>query len=553
MHTRARHEALPHRTSDLNFQRPQLRAGVRIVDQRRTSPGTWLVLSHDVPVARISSGTAMILGQLDGSSTLEQLTASNAGAFTLGEIETLIEKLQRTGLIVGSVDPVVARSRVVSYIPPMTLQIATRNAAAFFAYAARVTKALHSRSFLVGVALIVVAAFGSAIFEWRSYVSIGSVPLKPITLVAVLVALSIATFFHELAHGLTLQKLGGVPRRAGFMLFYLAPAFFVDVTDGWRLPRRWHRAAVAFAGPAFHLVAASAAAVIAVILPGGAARDALHMFSFAAFWIFAFNLVPFVRFDGYLILIALLDYPNLRAAAIAELKRVLFAERRQRDTASPAWGLAAFGLGSIAFPVYLVLVSISRLQSGLAGAGAAGAFVLLGVETFLAYLIVRVVIRLVQFKQYSIWRLFGGTFVAVAALGSALVMIQVPIEHRAAWVSDERGIAMLAQSDSDLISLTQGEKVSLISQGIFSQSEVGTARVSGETPEKADIPVESLVPISLHGFTTSGYRVVLSDASTVSTGKSGTAIIWSGESEALMQVLLNQYVRSPVEEIANLF
>ncbi|MCR2185631.1 hypothetical protein NSX52_24025, partial [Salmonella enterica] len=77
----------------------------------------------------------------------------------------------------------------------------------------------------------------------------------PLTGLLILIAvLSLATLLHEAAHGLTLARFGGSPRRAGFMLFYLTPAFFVDVTDGWRLPKRSQRVAIALAGPAVHAV-----------------------------------------------------------------------------------------------------------------------------------------------------------------------------------------------------------------------------------------------------------------------------------------------------------
>ncbi|WP_338108704.1 daptide biosynthesis intramembrane metalloprotease [Rathayibacter rathayi] len=549
--THGRHRSDGHTESGIDLRRPRLRPEVTIVDQGNGSPGTWLVASHDVPVARVTKGTVGILMRLDGIATLDELTASSGGAFTLAELETLIENLRRTGLIVGSADAVGARSRVVSYRPPMTIQVATRSAAAFFATLARVTTPMYSRVALFVVASIVAAGLGSAIVSWQKYVSVGSAPLKPVTLIAVLVALTVATFFHELAHGLTLQRFGGVPRRAGFMLFYLAPAFFVDVTDGWRLPRRWQRAAVAFAGPALHLTAASAAALIALAFPTGGAQEALYMFSFAAFGIFGLNLVPFVRFDGYLVLMALLDRPNLRTASIAELGRVLFAKRG--GSPSPSWVLAAFGLGSIVFPAYLVFVSFSRLQSILVETGATGALVLLSLEAVVAVLLARSGTRVLLRKGYSTVRAVGGVLLIAAALTGVLAAIQVPITYRAGWVSDEHGTALVAQNDSAFKSFTAGSRVSLRSQGIIFQLEVGTATISENNPSKADIPIESLAPVSLGGVMVSGYRMPLLVSGNASLWAGGAAIVSTERTESLMQLLFAQILGDPTREIFDQF
>ncbi|MFX5693168.1 hypothetical protein ABTE17_21040, partial [Acinetobacter baumannii] len=56
-------------------------------------------------------------------------------------------------------------------------------------------------------------------------------PLPLVDVLVVAVVLVAATLLHEAAHGVTLAHGGGQPRRAGVMLLYLGPAFFVDVTD----------------------------------------------------------------------------------------------------------------------------------------------------------------------------------------------------------------------------------------------------------------------------------------------------------------------------------
>ena len=40
-------------------------------------------------------------------------------------------------------------------------------------------------------------------------------------------------FIHESAHGLTCKHYGGEVHSMGFMLLYLMPAFFCDITEAW--------------------------------------------------------------------------------------------------------------------------------------------------------------------------------------------------------------------------------------------------------------------------------------------------------------------------------
>src|SRR5438876_744549 len=75
----------------------------------------------------------------------------------------------------------------------------------------------------------------------------------PGALLLVVGLLMAGALFHELGHAAALRYGGGTPRSIGAGLYILYPAFFTDVTDGYRLGR-WARVRTDLGGVYFHLI-----------------------------------------------------------------------------------------------------------------------------------------------------------------------------------------------------------------------------------------------------------------------------------------------------------
>src|SRR5256884_5117449 len=58
---------------------------------------------------------------------------------------------------------------------------------------------------------------------------------------------------HEFAHGLTCKHYGGEVHEVGFLLMFLLPCFYCNVSDTWLMPEKWKRLWVALAGGYCHL------------------------------------------------------------------------------------------------------------------------------------------------------------------------------------------------------------------------------------------------------------------------------------------------------------
>ncbi len=127
---------------------------------------------------------------------------------------------------------------------------------------------------------------------------------------------------HELAHGAALDYYGGKPRAIGTGLYYLAPFFYCDTTDSWRLPRR-ARIMVSMAGPLSTLVISAVLVFWSYLIPAGYPQTVLKISGFFGYYGTLINFSPVIETDGYYVLADVLKVPNLRDEAFSFAKRGL--------------------------------------------------------------------------------------------------------------------------------------------------------------------------------------------------------------------------------------
>jgi putative peptide zinc metalloprotease protein len=144
---------------------------------------------------------------------------------------------------------------------------------------------------------------------------------------------------HELGHGLTCKHFGGEVHEVGVMTMVFTPYFFVNVSDSWTMPDRRHRMLVSFAGIYVELVFAALAAFLWVFVQPGFFKDFLfNIIVIASVSTVLFNANPLMRFDGYYIMIDLIETPNLqqksRALIQNKITRWLFGSSNKQDILS---------------------------------------------------------------------------------------------------------------------------------------------------------------------------------------------------------------------------
>ena len=170
---------------------------------------------------------------------------------------------------------------------------------------------------------------------------------------------------HECSHGLCCLKHGGTVRVSGINAVLFIPMPFVDASSAWKMPSKWQRMHVAFAGIYAELLLAA----LAVILRSYSDSEVLRMLCLqvmltGGLMTLLFNLNPLMRFDGYYIFADWLEFPNLSQVSnrlvVQAMKRVLFGVRFPVTEHSRCRVLLLATYGVVA-GVWRILVSASLI------------------------------------------------------------------------------------------------------------------------------------------------------------------------------------------------
>jgi putative peptide zinc metalloprotease protein len=173
-------------------------------------------------------------------------------------------------------------------------------------------------------------------------------------------------FFHESAHGLTCKHFGGAVHKMGFLLYYLEPCFFVDVTEVYIYAGKWARIATSIAGIWVELIFCSAASIIWWGTPAGTpVHDlAYKIVLITGVGVALINLNPLIKLDGYYILCELVGIIGLKEDSTAFVSswvrkhvfglpvEVEFVPRRRR------WGFAVYAILSGIYSYTLLYVVV---------------------------------------------------------------------------------------------------------------------------------------------------------------------------------------------------
>jgi putative peptide zinc metalloprotease protein len=146
----------------------------------------------------------------------------------------------------------------------------------------------------------------------------------PALLLLVLALAIVSAGLHELGHAAACRYGGATPGGMGMGLYMVWPAFYTDVTDSYRLPRR-DRLRVDLGGIYFNAVIA--VATLGVWLAWRV--DALLLLIALQLLMMVKNLSPVIRSDGYHILADATGVPDLYAHMLPTLKRLIPGHHRE--------------------------------------------------------------------------------------------------------------------------------------------------------------------------------------------------------------------------------
>ncbi len=126
---------------------------------------------------------------------------------------------------------------------------------------------------------------------------------------------------HEFAHAYTAKAMGLHVPSMGIFFIVLWPLLYTDTTDAWKIPDRRRRMWISAAGVLFELVVAGLALLYWALLPDGILKSLMFFLSGTSLVSSVFiNLNPFMRYDGYYLLMDAWGIDNLRPRAFAMLR-----------------------------------------------------------------------------------------------------------------------------------------------------------------------------------------------------------------------------------------
>src|SRR3954467_12029002 len=312
--------------------------------------GAALVRRGDGQMVQLGPLQYGLLEAVDGERDLAALAAATSERLgrrlDVEHVVKLAEKLAEQGLLAGSEDnapprsnPLLALRWKVLFTDP---KVTGRITAPF--------------KLLFRPWIVVPAVIGFAAVCWFVLIHEGVAPAtaqafdKPELLLLVLGLTIASAALHEIGHAAACRYGGGRPGGMGAGIYVVWPAFYTDVTDAYRLPRR-SRLRTDLGGIYFN-------AVVAVLALGvwlGTGLDVLLLLIGLQMLEIVKNLSPVIRADGYHILSDATGVPDLYAHMGPTLRRLLPWKKRE-PSALKGWArVLVTGWVLVIVPVLLAM------------------------------------------------------------------------------------------------------------------------------------------------------------------------------------------------------
>lgn len=186
-------------------------------------------------------------------------------------------------------------------------------------------KPLWSKPFLFLYSVLGVVGLVLTVQQWELYFHSVSHIFTPKGLLYFFLCLYGAKIFHEFGHALAAKHYGVFVRRMGIYMMFFTPMLYTDATEAWKLPDRKGRLIIAGAGVMVEFYLACVSLFLWSVLPNGIIRSMMFYISGASLVsTLLVNVNPFMRFDGYYILMDYLRISNLRTRSALMYRHYLY-------------------------------------------------------------------------------------------------------------------------------------------------------------------------------------------------------------------------------------
>jgi putative peptide zinc metalloprotease protein len=188
------------------------------------------------------------------------------------------------------------------------------------------------------------------------------------------VALLILTMtWHELGHLTAAHRYGSRASRVGAGLYLFMPSAFIRIDDFFMISKRWQRVVVALGGVYFDLISMSNALLVWTYSPNySQASQVALVISYVLLTRILFNVLPFLRLDGYWAFSEAIGVRKLRDESLKSLMALIpglakIARPSPRFGKRARFAMAFYGLATTALFIGSLLWSYRYFANLLAG------------------------------------------------------------------------------------------------------------------------------------------------------------------------------------------
>lgn len=337
-----------------------------VTSKRNILNTTYIVLNNPQTneYFRLDEKEKFLWDHMDGDHTIKDLAIAyfqKFGSFAYDKIVELVYDLQKKTFLTDPYEQIyetltfAAQSRRLFYklwngIKRITYwEFPLPHTESFFAQLYRSGgRALFLPVLRVSLALVALGGFG--VFLWMH-------PAPSTNIVLFLTLNFLSLIIHELAHGLTTVHFGRKVHKAGFLLYFGLPAFFVDTTDMW-MEEKPKRIAVTLAGAIGQAIVAGIASLLLLAPLPSTFYPLLSTFAFVSYLSIFVNMNPLIEWDGYFLLMDLVGIPCLRKRSLHFIQKELLTKLAKREafsreellyavfgTLAAVWSIAAIFFG----------------------------------------------------------------------------------------------------------------------------------------------------------------------------------------------------------------
>ena len=210
-------------------------------------------------------------------------------------------------------------------------------------------KHVFSRTFLIASVALVLVGFTAFISVVRSKQFALAGESLALGFLILLFLDYFSVTLHEIGHALVLVHNKRKVKSAGFEIYFLSPAFFVEASEALMIDRK-QSMLMSFAGPYTQMMVGAVCSIVAWAIPDWIFSPTLYKVAVINYFMVFLNLLPLLELDGYFILADAIQVPDLRPRSLSFIRHDLWHKIRNRERFSRAEvGLAVYGLAGVLF------------------------------------------------------------------------------------------------------------------------------------------------------------------------------------------------------------